>query len=82
MFTKTSFALAFALASLALVAIVASATRSFAEHVGRSGTLNSAPFRSQGPPVKLNTIPATADRYGCSLRIAFPPCSEGHGNLD
>jgi hypothetical protein len=33
-------------------------------------------------PVKLNTIPATADRYGCSLRIAFPQCSEGRGNLD
>jgi hypothetical protein len=82
MFTKTSFALAFvsAAASLALVAIVASATPSFAVHVGRSGTPNSAPFTTQGP-VKLNTIPATAD-HGCSLRIAFPQCSEGRGNLD
>lgn len=81
MFTKTTFAFAFvsATASLALVAIVAS-TPSFAEHVGRSGTVNSAHFTTQGS-VKLNAIPAR-DRYGCSLRIAFPQCSEGHGNLD
>jgi hypothetical protein len=43
--------------------------------------LNPAPFMIQGP-VRLNTIPPIADRYGCSLRITFPQCSEGRGNLD
>lgn len=83
MFTKTTFALAFvpATLSLALGVIVASSTPSFAEHVRGPRMLNPAPFMIQGP-VRLNTIPPIADRYGCSLRITFPQCSEGRGNLD
>jgi hypothetical protein len=81
MFAKATFALAFVLGtpSLVLSAIVASATQSFAGHVKMSVPQDPAPFATTGPFVP---IPPVGDRHGCSLRVTFPQCSEGHGNLD